>query len=257
MGTTASVTPVLDGSLDLPHNINCSNPSSAPAGLLYVDGCGSWRVPARHFENAQPGIAFGLGQARWDAWILVGANGFDGGAIDLLEWQEPAPSDAPPSALYESGFQRVGVLVPDLDVAIANTSAHGGTVWSEPTTHQVPGGEQMRLVFVSDPDGTAVELVEGRSSRLSFVAVTCRDLERSVGFYASLGFHELARFPTTQKSGSHLHVDGPVSMIEVLMGAPRRGEVHLMLVGFEQPDVRLGGPSRQRARHVARRAAAP
>ena len=31
-------------------------------------------------------------------------------------------------------------------------------------------------------------------------------------------------------------------MVEVLMGAPGRGAVHLMLVGFEQPHVETGTP---------------
>jgi catechol 2,3-dioxygenase-like lactoylglutathione lyase family enzyme len=93
---------------------------------------------------------------------------------------------------------------------------------------------------MSDPDGTALELVEGDSARLSFVAVACTDIERSVAFYRALGFRELARFPSTATSGAHLRVDGPVSMVEVLMGAPGRGDVHLMLAGFEQPVARAG-----------------
>ena len=180
--------------------------------------------------------------ARWDAWILVGANGFDGGAVDLLEWQEPAPAGRPPAALFEAGFQRIGLGVPDLDAAITNACEHGGAVWSEPLTHQIPTGGAVRIVLMSDPDGTAIELVEGDASRLSFVSVTCHDLERSVAFYTSLGFRERARFPTTTTTSAHLHVDGPVSMVEVLMTAPGRGEVHLMLVGFEQPFARVTTP---------------
>ena len=122
----------------------------------------------------------------------------------------------------------------------------GGAVWSEPLTHQIPDGGAVRIVLMSDPDGTAIELVEGDAARLSFVAVTCRDLERSVGFYRALGFRELARFPSTATDGTHLRVDGPVSMVEVLMGAPGRGEVHLMLVGFEQPLVLPGDATASR-----------
>ena len=42
--------------------------------------------------------------------------------------------------------------------------------------------------MVGDPDGTAIELIEGGPAALSFVAITCADLERSRDFYGSLGF---------------------------------------------------------------------
>jgi catechol 2,3-dioxygenase-like lactoylglutathione lyase family enzyme len=243
---------LLDGARIIHVNVNCSALERSRA--FYVDGCGLADGVRTTPEHAQSGIAFGLDQARWDAWILVGANGFAGGAIDLLEWLEPAPTDCPPSALYETGFQRIGLLVPDLEVTMANTAAHGGVVWSEPTTHHVPGTGQTRLVLVSDPDGTEVELIEGDATRLSFVGVTCRDLERSVAFYRRLGFLPLERFPSTQSSAPHLHIDHPVSMVEVRMGAPGRGEVDLMLVGFEQPAVRLAMPRPANSRGMWRTA---
>jgi catechol 2,3-dioxygenase-like lactoylglutathione lyase family enzyme len=219
-------------------NVNCS--SLTRSHDFYVDGAGLTEGARTTPETAQSGVAFGLDRARWDAWILVGPSGFDGGAIDLLEWQEPAPTGTQPFALYEAGLQRIGLGVTDLDAAIARTTEHGGVVWSEPLTHEIPGGGSVRIVMMSDPDGTALEFVEGDAARLSFVAVTCSDLERSVAFYRALGFRELARFPSNATDGAHLHVDGPVSMVEVLMRAPAGGEVHLMLVGFEQPLVLPG-----------------
>ena len=180
--------------------------------------------------------------ALWDAHILVGARGFDGGAIDLLEWKEPAPTGSPPSALRDTGLQRIGVFVTDLDATLGAVRAAGGDVWGEPTRFEVPGGATTRLGFVSDPDGAAVELVEGDASRLSFVSVTCADLERSVAFYRGLGFSELVRLPTTNESGSDLRLDGPVSMVEVLLRVPAGGEVRLVLVGFEQPAPALCPP---------------
>ena len=53
--------------------------------------------------------------ARWDASILLGPRGYDGGAIDLLQWHEPTPIGAPPASVVETGFQRLGLRVPDLD----------------------------------------------------------------------------------------------------------------------------------------------
>ena len=231
---------MLEGARIFHVNVNCSD--LARSRSFYVDGCGLVDGVRTTPERAQPGVAFGLDQALWDAWILVGANGFAGGAIDLLEWQVPQPIGAPPAALYESGFQRLGLRVTDLDAAIANTTARGGTVWSEPNVHSLPNGGEIRIVFVSDPDGTAIEMVESDACRLSFVGVTCRDLERSVAFYRALGFRELARFASAPETASHLRVDGNVSMVEVLMATPSRGEVQLMLVGFDIPTVHAAAP---------------
>jgi catechol 2,3-dioxygenase-like lactoylglutathione lyase family enzyme len=231
---------MLDGARIFHVNINCSSLSRSRA--FYVDGCGLGEGVRTTPVETQSGLAFGLDRARWDAWILVGANGFEGGAVDLLEWQEPRPEGRPPAALFDAGFQRVGLLVPDLDTAIVNACALGGAVWSEPLTHHIPTGGSVRIVLMSDPDGTAIELVEGDAARLSFLSVTCRDLERSVAFYSALGFRERARFPATTTSSEHLRIDGPVAMVEVLMTAPARGEVNLMLVGFEQPAARAAAP---------------
>jgi catechol 2,3-dioxygenase-like lactoylglutathione lyase family enzyme len=169
--------------------------------------------------------------------ILVGASGFDGGAIDLLEWREPAPIGAPPSSLLEAGFQRIGMFVPDLAVALTDVRDRGGDVWGEPRTHEVPGRDATRLAFVSDPDGTTVELVEGTANGVAFVGVTSADLERSVGFYRRLGFRELVRIPSRYDAAAHLRLDGPLAMEEVLLEAPGGGEVRLLLVGFDQPPV--------------------
>ena len=231
---------MLDGARIFHVNVNCSDLAGSRA--FYVDGCGLAEGVRTTPERTQPGAAFALDRARWDAWILVGERGFDGGAVDLLEWQEPPPTSAAPGALYDAGLQRVGLLVPDLDVAIEQASARGGVVWSAPVAHELPDGGSVRIVFMSDPDGVSIELVEGDTNRLSFVAVTCHDLERSVAFYETLGFREFARFPSTSASSPHLRVDGPVSMLEVLMRAPGPGDVHLMLVTFADPAVRRAGP---------------
>jgi lactoylglutathione lyase len=252
MSDVSSVGVVLDGARIFHVNVNCSDLATSRA--FYVDGCGLAEGARTTPERTQPGVAFGLDHARWDAVILVGAQGFDGGAVDLLEWQEPAPVGAAPGALHETGFQRIGITVTDLDRTIASVHAHGGTVWSEPDVHHVPGGRDIRIVFVADPDGTAIELVEGRNAGLSFVGVTCGDLERSVTFYTALGFRELARFPSARESGARLRIEGPVQMVEVMMGAPGGGDVHLMLVGFTQPAARPTAPRPANARGIWRTA---
>ena len=185
----------------------------------------------------QPGDAFGLERAQWDAWILTGAQGFDGGVIDLLEWQEPRPIGTPPAHFYEQGFQRVGLMVPDLDAAMRAVEQHGGELWSrEPSLH-----DDIRLVHASDPDGVAVELVEVGSTAVSFVGIVCADLEHSVGWYRALGFREVARFASRNDDSRHLRIDGPSSFAEVMMVAPKGG-IAVMLLGFDQPGVVAAQP---------------
>ncbi len=210
-------------------NVNCRDLDSAAA--YYVDGIGLNKGTRTTPEAEQSGVAFGLDRARWDAWILVGDHGFGGGAVDLLEWKHPAPVGSPPSSLAQPGFARIGVSVPDLDIAIRNATSAGGQVWSQ-IVHHHEGGNDVRLVMTSDPDGTCVELFEGPGPRLMFVGVTCSDLEASVAFYQALGFTELLRVHSEPEDGAHLRLAGTVVMDEVMMAAPGGGEVMLMLASF-------------------------
>jgi glyoxylase I family protein len=221
-------------------NVNCSDLERSRR--FYTEALGLTSGAHTAPEVAQPGEAFGLVRARWDASILLGPRGYDGGAIDLLQWSEPAPAGAAPARIVETGFQRLGLRVADLDATIAAVGARGGEVWSEPFAHAVDGGGEIRLVLVSDPDGTAIELIEGAPSALSFVAITCGDLDRSRDFYRALGFRELARYPSENPDGTHLRVDGPVAMDEIVLAAPGGGDALVMLVGFRTPRVEPSAP---------------
>ena len=214
-------------------NVNCSDLERSRR--FYTEGLGLEIGAHTAPETTQPGAAFGLEQARWDASILLGPRAYDGGAIDLLQWHEPAPVGSPPGSLVETGFQRFGVRVADLDGARARAVALGGALWSEPITHALPDGGEVRITMANDPDGTAIELIEGDASSLSFVAVTCANLEASRAFYGALGFREVARYASEKDDGSHLRIDGPVAMDEIVLHAPGGGDVLFILVGFRTP----------------------
>ncbi|HEV7525768.1 MAG TPA: VOC family protein [Acidimicrobiia bacterium] len=223
----------LDGARLFHVNANCSDLERSRR--FYTDGLGLTVGAHTAPETAQPGAAFGLDRARWDASILLGPRAYEGGAIDLLQWHEPTPTGAPPARLNETGFQRLGLRVPDLDATIDRVRTYGGSVWSEPFAHTLDGGGQIRLVLVGDPDGTAIELIEGGPAAVSFVAITCADLDRARAFYRALGFREVARYPSENTDGTHLRIDGPVAMEEVVLAAPGGGDVLVMLVGFRTP----------------------
>ena len=137
--------------------------------------------------------------------------------------------------MVDTGFQRLGVRVPDLDATIARARTFGGSPWSEPFAHALESGGEIRLVMLGDPDGTAIELIEGGAAALSFVAVTCADLDRSRDFYGALGFREVTRYPSDNADGAHLRIDGPIAMDEIVLAAPGGGDVLFMLVGFRTP----------------------
>lgn len=214
-------------------NVNCADLERSRR--FYVSGLGLREGVRTAADHAQSGAAFGLDRARWDAWILLGPNAFDGSAVDLLEWQEPAPVRADAARFEACGFQRLGLMVPDFDAALQRVHELGGAVWSDLFTHSIPGGGEIRLVMANDPDGTPLELIEGDDARVAFVGVGCTDLDRSIDFYRSLGFRDVARFPSTNDHGDHLRIDGPVAMEEVMMRAPTKSEMHIMLVGFTIP----------------------
>ena len=220
----------LDGARIFHVNVNCSDLDRSRA--FYVDGLGLALGTRTTVDHAQPGTAFGLGRARWDAWILLGPDGYDGGAIDLLEWIEPAPTGVVAEKINTSGFQRLGVRVPDLDVVLARV---GDRSWSGVRAHTLPDGRRLRIAFVDDPDGTAIELVEGGGPALTFVSIVCTDLERSIACYCALGFRVVARFSNENEDGAHLRLDGAVATDEVVLAAPGGGDVTLLLVGFRTP----------------------
>jgi len=216
-------------------NVNCTDLERSRR--FYAEALGLDAAVRTTPDRAQSGAAFGLDRARWDAWVLVGTNGFEGGAVDLLEWREPEPIGAPPASFVTTGFQRLGVAVTDLDAAVTRATELGGAIWSDVEAHELAGGASVRLVMGNDPDGTAVELIEGKGPRVSFVSVGCAHLEQSLAFYRALGFTEVARFAPEPDDAAHLHIDGPAAFDEVMLAAPGGGEVHLILVGFRAPTV--------------------
>jgi catechol 2,3-dioxygenase-like lactoylglutathione lyase family enzyme len=224
----------MDGARIFHVNVNCSDLDRSRR--FYADAIGLDAAVRTTPATVQPGTAFGLDRARWDAWILLGASGFDGGAVDLLEWQEPRPIGTAPQSFATTGFQRIGFTVPDLDATTARVVAGAGAIWSDVHAHEI-AGRTVRLVMANDPDGVAIELIEGDGPRLSFVACGCTDLERSVGFYAALGFREVARFPSRSDDAAHLRLDGAVAFDEVMLAPPGGGEVSLILIGFTEPEI--------------------
>jgi len=148
--------------------------------------------PGAHtVPEPQEGAAFGLERAQWDAWILNDARGFGAGiALDLLEWQVPRPEGAPYPAANHLGFGRLGFTHPDIAGLYDRLVAAGVECTGAPHDVALEGTPPMQAFICTDPDGIFVEFVTGRpdqaGSQLSFVAVNCSDLDRSLEFYVDV-----------------------------------------------------------------------
>lgn len=221
-------------------NVNVSDLERARA--FYVDGLGFDLGARTTPETDQDGAAFGLDRARWDAVILTGRKGFEGSALDVLEWSTPPAFGAPPAGPTATGWQRLGIGVPDLAATMDALVAAGGELWGAPLVHSSAAAPEVHLVHASDPDGVALEIFEGRGPQLAFVSVVSADVARSRSWYEALGFECVGSFPSAGDDGAALRVDGAYSFTEHLMRPPGGGEAAIMLVGFDEPRATVAPP---------------
>ena len=130
-------------------NVNCTDLTRSLA--FYRDEIGL--IPATRTAPAapQPGAAFGLDLAQWDAWMMGGPDGFRATVVDLLEWKVPPP--APRGAAPMLGFRRLRLSAPGATARAA-----------------------------TDPDGTALDVEPGPGGPCG-VVVACSDGARSRAFY--------------------------------------------------------------------------
>jgi len=75
--------------------------------------------------------------------------------IELLFFESPTPSGAPSASRGRIGITHLSFYVDDVDTAAARLVECGGTVLED--TRSNPGVD---LVFLTDPDGTRVELMK-------------------------------------------------------------------------------------------------
>jgi len=187
--------------------VNCSNLERSLA--FYRDLLGLTQGVRTAPEKPQPGGAFGLDEAQWDAWILYDSRGMDGIAIDLLEWQVPKPEGVPYPVANIPGLARIGVTTTDIDAAYQRMVAAGVDCYGAPHDVDVDGVPSMKAFVCEDPDGTLVELMTGPADRISVAIINCSDLEQSTKFYEEvLGFSPLARFGSGKRDGTGLRL-GP------------------------------------------------
>jgi catechol 2,3-dioxygenase-like lactoylglutathione lyase family enzyme len=169
----------------------------------------------------QRGDAFGLDEVLWDAWMLQSDIGADGLALDLLEWKVPGPEGEPPGACNETGFHHLAFTSPDLHATVARLRDAGVTVIGGPIDMDLGNGSSLAMAMVADPDGTPVQLIGGRDTRISHVAVNTRDLGASVAYYRDvMGMTVLREVGAVRQSGALYGIDGEIECSSAMVKDP-------------------------------------
>lgn len=79
----------------------------------------------------------------------------DGLMIELLHYLSPGVTGAPSASRNVLGFTHLSFNVDDVDATVAKLVEYGGTLVESTRTKNETGD----LVFVADPDGTRIELM--------------------------------------------------------------------------------------------------
>ena len=94
-------------------------------------------------------------------WVELKIPG--GGTVELSRYHRPVGSPVPPGEENEPGRSHISLLVDDLGLVLASLLAAGVRARTEEPV-EIPVGSYAggKAVYVFDPDGTEIELIERR-----------------------------------------------------------------------------------------------
>ena len=87
----------------------------------------------------------------------------DGVKVELLGWTSPAVEGTPSRARNQLGLTHLSFEVEDMPTIEARLVALGATVLESTRTHIDMGVATLDLLFLADPDGTRIELMETKT----------------------------------------------------------------------------------------------
>lgn len=122
---------------------------------FYCEGLGFRETSRLAVSGAESERLLALDGVELDAVYLLR----DGFCLELLHYRAPgALGDGAPRAMNALGLTHLSFQVRDLDACVGALAAVGGRVLSETRIDNRALGA--RAIFVLDPDGTRIELVE-------------------------------------------------------------------------------------------------
>lgn len=112
-----------------------------------------------------------------------------GPVIELLHFlAPPATGKRERRSTLQYGLVHLSFYVDDIDAAAQKIRDAGGFVFDHTRAHNAETG--ITLLYCSDPDGIRIELMcqPGIAARFSHSGICVDDIDRSVAYYAALGF---------------------------------------------------------------------
>jgi glyoxylase I family protein len=128
----------------------------ARAEAFYVRGLGFRELSRMTTRGAQTSQLLGLARVVLDALYLER----DGLRLELLHYRSPgceAPTE--PRPMNRTGLTHLSLVVSDLEALLASLAELGATPLPESRIESPQFSS--RVIFVLDPDGTRVELIDG------------------------------------------------------------------------------------------------
>lgn len=123
---------------------------------FYVEGLGFEIAETYTSDRAVAPAAEITTDAKMTSQMIVK----DGMRLELLFWDPPGHIGFPSSARNHLGLTHLSFAVDDVKEAAERLIKLGGTVIESTRTHIEQDGIAVDLLFLTDPDGTRVELVK-------------------------------------------------------------------------------------------------
>jgi len=164
---------------------------------------------------------------------LVDANG---AVLELIHLDQPKTTCQPKvRTIAHLGLTHLAFLIDAIDVTRPKVLESGGKVLDHTRVNML--GEWNGM-YVSDPDGTRIEIVEGTGApfMLSHSGLTVRNLEESIEFYKQFGFDVAESYDMREPQGwmAQINEEPGIALFAQMM---RDAQGHtLQLLDISVPD---------------------